>query len=388
SLDRVALGLTQNLSEVSAKATINIKVLPALFSELHRLLRGPELQLTICTFSNHPCTRQAPGIKSFSLMSFHSWVACNIIESWVFPGKPLHHLQQDILLKCDYQDQTSPKACFTKFVIILSRIIRKVVRDNRKSLVNCRHFLQQKQAPLNVLLEVSCRFERACLRQSWTKHLRHFQLYLTKYRNNTDKTSNIVLGGGGGQTKAAKGRIVIDGIDISDIGLHGLRSKITIIPQDPILFSASLRFNLDPFEKHTDEEIWSALEVAHLKSFVSGLDNTLNYAVAEGGENLSVGQRQLVCLARALLRRTKILVLDEATAAVDLETDELIQQTIRKEFSDCTVLTIAHRLNTIMDHTRIMVLSEGQILEFDTPGNLLEVKGVFYNMAKDSNLVS
>ncbi|XP_028401657.1 multidrug resistance-associated protein 1-like [Dendronephthya gigantea] len=187
--------------------------------------------------------------------------------------------------------------------------------------------------------------------------------------------------------EAVEGRIVVDGIDISDIGLHALRSKITIIPQDPILFSASLRFNLDPFEKHTDEEIWSVLEVAHLKVFVSSLENTLSYSIAEGGENLSVGQRQLVCLARALLRRTKILVLDEATAAVDLETDELIQQTIRTEFADCTVLTIAHRLNTIMDYTRVMVLSDGKIVEFDSPSNLLGLKGIFYDMAKDSNLV-
>ncbi|XP_046853046.1 multidrug resistance-associated protein 1-like isoform X2 [Xenia sp. Carnegie-2017] len=187
--------------------------------------------------------------------------------------------------------------------------------------------------------------------------------------------------------EASEGNITIDGINIAHLGLHLLRSKITIIPQDPILFSTSLRYNLDPFERHTDEEVWSALEMAHLKSFVSQLPNSVNFMISEGGENLSVGQRQLVCLARALLRRTKILVLDEATAAVDLETDELIQQTIRKEFADCTVLTIAHRLNTIMDYTRIMVLSEGEVKEFDSPSNLLEQKGMFYEMAKHSNLV-
>ncbi|XP_052077020.1 multidrug resistance-associated protein 1-like [Mytilus californianus] len=186
----------------------------------------------------------------------------------------------------------------------------------------------------------------------------------------------------------AKGKIIIDGIDISTIGLHDLRSKITIIPQDPVLFSGTMKMNLDPFEEYSNEEIWKALEHAHLKKFVDGLEEGLDHKCSEGGENFSVGQRQLVCLARALLRKTKILVLDEATAAVDLETDDLIQNTIRTEFSDCTILTIAHRLNTIMDYTRIMVLDAGNISEFDTPSNLLEnCKSMFYSMAKDAGLV-
>ncbi|XP_029599267.1 multidrug resistance-associated protein 1-like [Salmo trutta] len=187
--------------------------------------------------------------------------------------------------------------------------------------------------------------------------------------------------------EACEGEIHIDGVNIATLGLHELRSRITIIPQDPVLFSGSLRMNLDPFDGYSDEEVWRALELSHLKSFVSGLPDKLNHECSEGGENLSLGQRQLVCLARALLRKTKILVLDEATAAVDLETDNLIQSTIRTQFDDCTVLTIAHRLNTIMDYTRVLVLDKGEMAEFDSPSTLITKRGIFYKMAKDSGLV-
>ncbi|KAM4634683.1 multidrug resistance-associated protein 1-like isoform 2-T2 [Polymixia lowei] len=186
--------------------------------------------------------------------------------------------------------------------------------------------------------------------------------------------------------EAVKGTIYIDGINIAQIGLHELRSRITIIPQDPVLFSGSLRMNLDPFDGYSDEEVWRALELAHLKSFVSGLPDKLNHECSEGGENLSLGQRQLVCLARALLRKTKILVLDEATAAVDLETDNLIQSTIRTQFEDCTVLTIAHRLNTIMDYTRVIVMDRGYITEKDSPSNLISQHGQFYRMCREAGL--
>nr|XP_029724825.1 multidrug resistance-associated protein 1-like isoform X4 [Aedes albopictus] len=188
--------------------------------------------------------------------------------------------------------------------------------------------------------------------------------------------------------ESAGGKIVIDGQDISKLGLHALRSRLTIIPQDPVLFSGTLRINLDPFNIHSDEDIWKALEHAHLKSFVKGLTAGINHEVSEGGENLSVGQRQLICLARALLRKTKVLILDEATAAVDLETDDLIQRTIRTEFKDCTVLTIAHRLNTIMDYDKVIILDKGQISEFAAPSELLQNKSsAFYSMAKDAGLV-
>ncbi len=148
------------------------------------------------------------------------------------------------------------------------------------------------------------------------------------------------------------GSIFIDGIDIKKIGLHDLRNKLTIIPQDPVLFSGTLRINLDPFENYSDEQLWLALENSHLAEFVKSQEKKLLFECSEGGENLSIGQRQLICLARALLRQTKILILDEATASVDHNTDKLIQTTIRNHFKDCTVLTIAHRLHTIVDYSR------------------------------------
>ncbi|GFU28737.1 multidrug resistance-associated protein 1, partial [Nephila pilipes] len=188
--------------------------------------------------------------------------------------------------------------------------------------------------------------------------------------------------------EAAKGKISIDGIHIAKLGLHDLRNKLTIIPQDPVLFTGSLRSNLDPFSSYSDEALWQSLDQSHLKSFVSTLEKGLEHEISEGGENLSVGQRQLVCLARALLRKTKVLILDEATAAVDVETDELIQSTIRTQFNECTVLTIAHRLNTIMDYDKVIVLSKGEIVEMDKPENLLKKEdSIFYSMAKDAGLI-
>ncbi|XP_064396710.1 ATP-binding cassette sub-family C member 4-like isoform X2 [Halichondria panicea] len=168
------------------------------------------------------------------------------------------------------------------------------------------------------------------------------------------------------------GRITIDGVDILSIGLHDIRSKMSIIPQDPVLFSGTMRYNLDPFNKFSDNELWDVLEQVQLKSTVQQLEGQLAGEVLEGGSNFSVGQKQLVCLARAMMKKNKILILDEATANVDLRTDEIIQQTIRQKCSECTIITIAHRLNTIMNSDRILVLDNGEVLEFDTPFNLLK----------------
>ncbi|CAF4155270.1 unnamed protein product [Rotaria sordida] len=168
------------------------------------------------------------------------------------------------------------------------------------------------------------------------------------------------------------GHIIIDNIDIGTIGLDDVRRRISIIPQDPILFTGTMRSNLDPFGLYSDVEIWNALEQVQLKKLVTDMMfNGLHSLVSESGSNLSVGQKQLVCLARAILKKSKILVIDEATANVDNVTDELIQRAIRDKFKECTVLTVAHRLRTVIDSDRIMVLSNGRLVEFDSPQVLL-----------------
>ncbi|CAF2833335.1 unnamed protein product, partial [Rotaria sp. Silwood2] len=168
------------------------------------------------------------------------------------------------------------------------------------------------------------------------------------------------------------GHIIIDNIDIATIGLDDIRRRISIIPQDPVLFTGTMRSNLDPFGLYSDAEIWNALEQVQLKKLVTNMMSIgLHSLVSESGSNLSVGQKQLVCLARAILKKSKILVIDEATANVDNATDELVQRAIRDQFKECTVLTVAHRLRTVIDSDRIMVLSYGKLVEFDSPQVLL-----------------
>ncbi|KAF9272689.1 hypothetical protein BGZ88_004497 [Linnemannia elongata] len=184
------------------------------------------------------------------------------------------------------------------------------------------------------------------------------------------------------------GSIWIDGVDISTVGLSRLRKNLAIIPQDPTLFAGTVRENLDPFDELEDADLWEALERAHLKDQISALHGGLSFKVSQNGDNFSVGQRSLICLARALLRKTKVLILDEATAAVDVETDELIQRTIRKEFKDRTILTIAHRIKTVMDSDKILVLEKGRVEEFEPPQVLLQrPESHFYKLAEQAGEV-
>ncbi|ODV79720.1 uncharacterized protein CANTADRAFT_25606 [Suhomyces tanzawaensis NRRL Y-17324] len=250
-----------------------------------------------------------------------------------------------------------------------------------------------------------------------------FQNYSTRYRPELDlvlKNINLDIKprekiGIVGRTGAGKssitlalfriiekygGDIAIDGIDTSSIGLLDLRQKLSIIPQDSQVFEGTIRSNLDPTDVFTDEQIWKALELSHLKDHVnkmysqrdedSTIESALDVAIQEGGSNLSIGQRQLMCLGRVLLKLTEsnILVLDEATAAVDVETDKILQETIRTEFKNKTIITIAHRLNTILDSDRIIVLEKGEVAEFDSPANLLKKKdSLFYALCKQGGFV-
>ncbi|CAL8268154.1 unnamed protein product [Lota lota] len=182
-----------------------------------------------------------------------------------------------------------------------------------------------------------------------------------------------------------EGRVTVDGFLTSELGLHTLRQKMSIIPQDPVLFTGTVRTNLDPFSRHTDKDLWNALQEVQMKGVVEELPCKLETVLAESGSNFSVGQKQLVCLARAVLRKNRILVIDEATANVDPRTDGLIQQTIRDKFGDCTVLTIAHRLNTVIHCDRILVLEAGRIREFDEPYALLQNRdGALYQMVQQT----
>uniref|UniRef100_A0A669BE04 ATP-binding cassette, sub-family C (CFTR/MRP), member 12 n=1 Tax=Oreochromis niloticus TaxID=8128 RepID=A0A669BE04_ORENI len=177
----------------------------------------------------------------------------------------------------------------------------------------------------------------------------------------------------------AAGTILIDGVDIMSIGLQDLRSKLSVIPQDPVLFVGTVRYNLDPFNKSTDEEIWTALERSYMKGSILSLEGKLQAQVLENGENFSVGERQLICMARALLRNSKIILLDEATASTDPEMDVLIQKTIKKAFQDSTVLIIAHRINTVMNADRILVMDNGQVAELDHPDVLKQRPGSLFS---------
>uniref|UniRef100_A0A673MR21 ABC transporter domain-containing protein n=1 Tax=Sinocyclocheilus rhinocerous TaxID=307959 RepID=A0A673MR21_9TELE len=170
----------------------------------------------------------------------------------------------------------------------------------------------------------------------------------------------------------AEGTIFIDDVEICKLGLRDLRSQLSVIPQDPVLFIGTVRYNLDPFNNYKDEELWLALEKNYMKDTVKTYMRPTSNTLVENGENFLVGERQLMCMARALLRNSRIILLDEATASIDSETDSMIQHTIRDGFQHCTMLTIAHRINTVLESDRIFVMDQGKVVEFDPPQDLVQ----------------
>ena len=185
----------------------------------------------------------------------------------------------------------------------------------------------------------------------------------------------------------ADGEMYIDNVSVKTIQLQESRKCISVLSQSPVLFSESIRTNLDPLKKHSDDELWNALEEVKLRSLVENLEGQLDYELLERGANLSVGERQLICLARTLLRQSKIVILDEPTANVDPNTETTIWTTVREKLKNSTVITIAHRLNTVRDCDVILVLREGQVAELDTFEALMRrERGIFYNMAVSQNL--
>ncbi|KAF7212702.1 ATP-binding cassette sub-family C member 12 isoform X1 [Nothobranchius furzeri] len=288
------------------------------------------------------------------------------------------------------------KGLAISYTIQLTGLLQYVVRQSTE--------VEARFNSVERLLEyiTSCKSEaprhvkEAQIPQGWPKHgAITFQDYKMRYRENTPIVLNglhfpirageklgIVGRTGSGKSslgvalfrlvEPTAGTILIDGVNIMDIGLQDLRSKLSIIPQDPVLFTGTVRYNLDPFDNYSDEEIWTVLQKTYMKESISRLEGKLQAGVLENGENFSVGERQLICMARALLRNSKIILLDEATASIDAETDALIQNTIKEAFHDCTMLTIAHRINTVMHTDRILVMENGKAAELDPPEELTQ----------------
>ncbi|XP_070762761.1 ATP-binding cassette sub-family C member 12 [Enoplosus armatus] len=296
-----------------------------------------------------------------------------------------------VVLSSDNIISPALKGLAMSYTIQLTGMLQYVVRQSTEVEARFNSVERLQEYITDCKSEAPRHIKEAQVPEDWPKSgAITFQGYKMRYRRNTPVVLNgldfqirageklgIVGRTGSGKSslgvalfrlvEPAAGTILIDGVDIMAIGLQDLRSRLSIIPQDPVLFIGTVRYNLDPFSNYTDKEIWAALEKTYMKDSISRLEMKLQAQVLENGENFSIGERQLICMARALLRNSKIILLDEATASIDAETDALIQTTIKEAFRDCTMLTIAHRINTVMQADRILVMDNGEVAELEHP---------------------
>ncbi|XP_028812284.1 multidrug resistance-associated protein 9 [Denticeps clupeoides] len=375
---------------------------------MENVSRSPWISLTTSVIQGlgtiHAYNKQEQYITQFKVMSDHNsnnFLLFNCGTRWL--SFWLDFLSASVALMVALFVVLSPaetispamKGLALSYTIQLTGMLQYVVRLSTELEAKFTSVERLQEYITTCIPEAVRKISNAPLSEKWpTQGAIIFRKYSMRYRKNTPIVLNelnfiikprekigIVGRTGSGKSslgvalfrlvEPVGGTILIDDVDISAIGLEHLRSNLSVIPQDPMLFVGTVRYNLDPFNTYSDEEVWKALEKTYMKESISQLPEKLFSAVVENGENFSVGERQLMCMARAILRNSKIILLDEATASIDSETDSLLQQTIRDAFQHCTVLTIAHRINTVLNSDRILVMDNGQVVEFESPDVLL-----------------